>query len=87
MIQPIVFRSFNNDMFFSYKLLNNLTNSPDLLAKIIPSISNHTLYSTNSIYVQPCKKAYGHYAFLDRVLLNVNISLMTLTFILIHQTS
>jgi len=65
-------RRFNNDIFFLYKLLNNLIEYPEFLEKIPLNVPLHTLRSTNAFYSQPKKSNYSHYAPTNRILLNPN---------------
>jgi hypothetical protein len=71
-LQSLENRRFNNDIIFLYKLLNNLIDCPELLAKIPFYIPKHTLRYTNTFYIQSQKQNYSHYAPLNRILLNGN---------------
>lgn len=54
-LQSLAVRRFNKDIFFLYKLLNNLIDCPELLEKIPLNVLLHALLSTNTFYIQPKK--------------------------------
>jgi len=54
-LQSLADKRFKNDIFFHYKLLNNIIVCPELLEKNSINVPTHTLRSTNTFYVQPKK--------------------------------
>lgn len=65
---------FKRINLFLYKLLNHSVDSLELLAEIPLCIRHYTVRSTNTFYVQRQKQNYSHFAILNRILLNGNLT-------------